>query len=52
MNDNAQQHEDLSIRTGLKAGDDNGQLGTGSAAGNGQLGTGNAAGNGQFGSGN
>jgi hypothetical protein len=51
MNEQAQQNEDLTIRTGLKAGDDNGQIGSGSAVGNGQLGTGNAT-NGQMGSGN
>jgi hypothetical protein len=41
MNDTGQQHEDLDIRTGVKAGDDNGQLGTGGAAsGGGYLGSG------------
>ncbi|HEY0159906.1 MAG TPA: hypothetical protein VGF28_21655 [Thermoanaerobaculia bacterium] len=43
--------EDVSIRTGLKAGDDGSQIGSGNAAGNGQFGSGNAAGNGQIGSG-
>jgi hypothetical protein len=51
MNEQSQQNEDLTIRTGLKAGDDNGQMGSGSAAGNGQMGSGNAT-NGQMGTGN
>ena len=51
MNEQSQQNEELSIRTGLKAGDGNGQIGSGSAVGNGQLGTGSAT-NGQLGSGN
>ena len=44
------QHEVVEIHTGIKAGDDGSQIGTGNAAGNGQLGTGNAAGS-QIGSG-
>ena len=52
MNETTQQHEDLAIRTAIKAGDDNGQIGSGSAVGNGQLGTGSAAGGGALGSGN
>lgn len=53
MRDDEKQQEDVSIRTGVKAGDDNGQMGTGSAVGNGQFGSGSAVGsNGQMGSGN
>jgi hypothetical protein len=55
MNETIQQHDeqDTTIRTGLKAGDDNGsQMGSGTATGGGsQIGTGNAAG-GFLGSGN
>jgi hypothetical protein len=44
------QQEEVSIRTGVKAGD-NGQMGTGSATGgNGQIGSGNVVGS-QMGSG-
>jgi hypothetical protein len=51
MHENDMQQEELSIRTGIKAGDDNGQMGTGNAAGsNGQLGSGNVTGS-QIGSG-
>ncbi len=54
MHDHDMQQEDVSIRTGIKAGDDNGQMGSGSATGgNGQFGSGTATGsNGQFGTGN
>jgi hypothetical protein len=52
MNEQLQQNDDLSIRTGVKAGDDNGQMGSGNAAGGGGLGSGNAAGGGVLGSGN
>ncbi len=41
--------EEVSIRTGLKAGDDGSQIGSGNATGS-QIGTGNAAGS-QMGSG-
>jgi hypothetical protein len=51
MHDNDTPHEEVAIRTGLKAGDDGSQIGTGNAAGGGGLGSGSAAGNGQFGSG-
>jgi hypothetical protein len=51
MDQKDMQQEEVSIRTGIKAGDDGSQIGSGHAAGNGQFGSGNAAGNGQFGSG-
>jgi hypothetical protein len=52
MNETMQQNEDLAIRTGIKAGDDNGQIGSGSAVGNGQFGSGSATpGGGGLGSG-
>jgi hypothetical protein len=50
MNENTQ-HEDLTIRTGLKAGDDGSQIGSGHTFGGGGLGSGSAAGNGQMGTG-
>ncbi len=49
MRENDQQ-EEVEIHTGIKAGDDNGQIGSGSAVSNGQFGSGNAAGS-QIGSG-
>ena len=51
MNENTQ-HEDLTIRTGLKAGDDGSQMGSGHTFGGGALGSGSAVGNGQLGTGN
>jgi hypothetical protein len=54
MNDQSQQNEELSIRTGIQAGDDTGMLGSGgvTSPGGGGLGSGNAAGGGVLGSGN
>ena len=42
--------EQIEIHTGIKAGDDNGQMGSGNVVGNGQFGSGNAT-NGQMGTG-
>jgi hypothetical protein len=47
----ALQHEDVVIRTGIKAGDDGSQMGSGYAAGQYGSGSGGAT-NGQMGSGN
>ena len=44
------QHEEVEIHTGIKAGDDNGQMGSGNVVGNGQFGSGSAT-NGQMGTG-
>jgi hypothetical protein len=48
------QHEEVEIRTGIKAGDDTGLVGSGgyTSPGGGGLGSGNAAGGGAAGSGN
>jgi hypothetical protein len=45
------ENEQIEIHTGIKAGDDNGQIGSGSAVSNGQFGSGSAT-NGQLGTGN
>jgi hypothetical protein len=42
VNENEQQHEDLTIRTGIQAGDDGSQMGSGHAAGSGMMGGGGA----------
>jgi hypothetical protein len=51
MHDNETQHEEVAIRTGIRAGDDGSQMGSGHTFGGGGLGSGSAAGNGQMGSG-
>ncbi|HEY0159902.1 MAG TPA: hypothetical protein VGF28_21635 [Thermoanaerobaculia bacterium] len=49
MHDNDTQHEEVTIRTGIQAGDDGSQIGSGHVAGGGGLGSGSATG--QMGSG-